>query len=185
MHYTTLNPLRLIDKSIWLLLAVALVACTQTTGNTEPTAVPEEAPTNPPATATAVPRPTYTAVPLPTSAPAASLNEPFALAGGAETAVGDDGLVLHFESVLEDSRCPTQVNCFWSGQARILIVASQAGQEPVSLEFNTNPAPDQTVDLLPAYDYTVQLIQLDPYPQYTDPIPFTDYRAQLVVNRNP
>ncbi|HUM70447.1 MAG TPA: hypothetical protein PLK31_16565, partial [Chloroflexota bacterium] len=127
MHYTTFQPLRLAIWPVCLLLAVALAACTQTTGNTEPTA-PEEAPTDLPpteaaATPTAVPRPTYTAVPLPTSAPAADLNEPFALAGGAETMVGTEGLTLYFESVLEDSRCPTQVNCFWTGQARFLIVA--------------------------------------------------------------
>ncbi|MCL4266829.1 MAG: hypothetical protein KJ069_26855 [Anaerolineae bacterium] len=188
MHYTTLNPLRLVIWPVWLLLAMALAACTQTTGNAEP-AAPEEAPTDLPpteaATHTAVPRPTDTAVPLPTSAPTTNLDEPFALAGDAETVVGTEGLTLHFERVLEDSRCPTQVDCVWSGQARILIVASQPGQEPVELEFNTNPTPDQTVDLLPAYGYTVQLIQLDPYPQTTDPILFADYRAQLVVTRNP
>jgi hypothetical protein len=187
------HKLRLVAWPVWLLLAVALVACAQAAGNAEP-AAPEEAPAATPtdlppteaaATHTAVPRPTVTAVPLPTSAPSASLDEPFALAGGAETAVGAEELMLYFESVVEDSRCPTQVNCFWSGQARILIVAAQEGQEPLKLEFNTNPAPEQTVDVLPAFAYTVQLIQLDPYPQTTDPIPFADYRAQLLVTRNP
>jgi hypothetical protein len=184
MHYTTINPRRLAAWPACLLLTITLAACAQTTNNPE-TGEPEGTPTNAPAleaapTNTAVPSPTQTAVP---HATAASLDEPFALAAGTETAVGSEGLSLRFDAVLEDSRCPTEVDCFWSGQAIIVIMATEAGQEPVKLESNTNPAPDQTVDELPAFGYTVRLIQLDPYPQTTDPIPFADYQAQLVVTR--
>src|SRR5262245_59037767 len=192
-HYITFTLLlRPSHWPLWLLLLVAVVAggCTQQSGGsstTEP-AEPETASTaeqsatpKPQPTKTATPKPTKTPVPQPTSLSTAELDEPFELAGGAETTVGSEGLLLHFESVLEDSRCPTQVECFWSGQARILITASQAGEETVKLEFNTNPAPDQTVDTLPAYNYSVQLLQLDPYPQTTNAIPFPDYQAQLLV----
>ncbi|MCI0395787.1 MAG: hypothetical protein L0332_28680 [Chloroflexi bacterium] len=116
--------------------------------------------------------------------PEASLDEPFVLDAGQETFVAGEGLRLRFEGVLEDSRCPTQVNCFWTGQARITVVVEQVGQEPITLEFNTNPAPGMTRDLLPAGPYTVQLKQLDPYPEHPDrPIPFTAYQATLVVSK--
>lgn len=192
MHYTTSNPNRLILWPACLLLAVALAACTQTTNipeTAEPETVPTDpspTPTKPPPTeeiptATAQPTPTDTAVPLPTAAANTNLDEPFTLGGGEETLVGPEEIKFVFDSVLEDSRCPTQVDCFWSGQARILIIVMKDQEEPILLEFNTNPAPDETVDELPIYDYTVRLIQLDPYPQTTDPIPFADYQAQLVV----
>ena len=42
---------------------------------------------------------------------------PFTLGVGASSAVGDEGLVLGFEGVLADSRCPTGVWCFWPGDA--------------------------------------------------------------------
>ena len=76
------------------------------------------------------------------------------------------------------------VDCFWSGQARILINAKQPGQPSLALEFNTNPAPGQTVDTLPAFGYTVHLQQLDPYPQSVDaPAELAAYEAHLLVTR--
>lgn len=170
-----------------LLLSIAwgVVAC-NAPGADEDSAAPESlasptpalspagTPTSPPATET------------PTAVPetAVSLGETFILAGGQEVALDEGGLSLHFAEVLEDSRCPTDVDCFWTGQARIRITATQPGQEPIQLEFNTNPAPGETVDQLMAGEYTVQLLQLDPYPKSPDtPIAFADYQAQLVVTR--
>ncbi|WP_234809718.1 hypothetical protein [Mycolicibacterium tusciae] len=44
---------------------------------------------------------------------------------------------------MENSRCPTDVECFWTGQARITVDAEPDQNAPASLEFNTNPAPGQ------------------------------------------
>jgi hypothetical protein len=112
-----------------------------------------------------------------------ALDELFSLGGG-QTAVLETGdLQLSFTEVPEDSRCPTEVNCFWSGRALVVMMAQQGG-EAVTLEFDTNPAPNETVDTLAAFEYTVHLEQLDPYPKNPEnPIEFADYRAQLVVTR--
>ncbi len=72
------------------------------------------------------------------------LDQEFGLHGGQEATISGANLSLRFTDVLEDSRCPTQVECFWTGQARIAVVATQAQAEPTTLEFNTNPAPGQT-----------------------------------------
>src|SRR5947207_1954036 len=73
------------------------------------------------------------------------LNEAFALAGGQDAVIVDEKLHIRFDEVLEDSRCPAQVECVWTGQARIAIVVQAAGSTPETVAFNTNPAPGQNV----------------------------------------
>lgn len=108
--------------------------------------------------------------------------QPFVLAGGQEATVEGTDLRLRFADVLEDSRCPTQVDCVWTGQARIAVdLASGTAQQ--SVEFTLNPAPGQAVQV-DAQGYTVTLETLDPYPATPDPIPFEDYRATLTVVGN-
>ena len=117
-------------------------------------------------------------------APEFNLNEPFTLGGGQDGLIAGESLRLRFADVLEDSRCPTQVECYWTGQARIAVSVFPPGSGPTSVQFNTNPAPGQTVMVAPVGDYSIELQSLDPYPQTLDhPIPFGEYRATLVVRR--
>jgi hypothetical protein len=113
-----------------------------------------------------------------------TLNEAFRLPGGMEAATTGDDLRLRFTDVLEDSRCPTEVECFWTGQARIAIQVQPAGREPTTTEFNTNPAPGQTILTARAGEYTITLQQLDPYPRTIDESPvLEDYTATLSVQK--
>ena len=54
---------------------------------------------------------------------------------------------------------------------------------PTTVEFNTNPAPGQTVKVADVGPYSIELQSLDPYPQTPDAIAFKDYRATLVVHK--
>jgi hypothetical protein len=113
------------------------------------------------------------------------LDQEFLLHGGQEVAIRGTDLRLHFTDVLEDSRCPTQVECFWTGQARIAIDAQQGQGATTTLEFNTNPAPGQGVLTVPVGDDTVELKKLDPYPQTPDDsTALTDYSATLLVHKS-
>ena len=112
-----------------------------------------------------------------------SLGEVFTLAGGQEGVVNGEALRLKFDEVLEDSRCPTEVECVWTGQARIALLIRQGEAEPVRVEFNTNPAPGQNKQTAEIGDYTVELQSLDPYPETTEAIPFEDYRASLIITQ--
>jgi hypothetical protein len=117
--------------------------------------------------------------------PESDLNEPFVLAGGQEALIPAEKLHLRFTDVLEDSRCPTRVQCFWTGQARIAIEVQPDGRGPTTVDFNTNPAPGQTVNTSAVGPYSVELQALDPYPQTpNDRIALEDYRATLVVRRH-
>ena len=113
-----------------------------------------------------------------------SPDEPFVLAGGQDALIRGEKLRVRFTDVLEDSRCPTQVECFWTGQARLAIEVRPDGSGPTTVQFNTNPAPGQTVKAATVGQYSIELQSLDPYPQTPDdPIAFEDYRATLVVRR--
>jgi hypothetical protein len=116
--------------------------------------------------------------------PEFNLNEAFTLAGSQDGLIPSEKLRLRFAEVLEDSRCPTQVECFWTGQARIAISMHPDGSGSTNVEFNTNPAPGQTVKVAEVGQYRIELQSLDPYPQTPDdPIAFEDYRATLVVRK--
>ncbi|MCW2514665.1 MAG: hypothetical protein JWR11_3707 [Mycobacterium sp.] len=112
------------------------------------------------------------------------LDQPFALGGGQEASINGADLRVRFTDVLEDSRCPKQVECFWTGQARMAIVVQPAGDSPTTLEFNTNPAPGQAVSTVQVGGYTITLRSLDPYPQTPDDATsLEDYRATLSVTK--
>jgi hypothetical protein len=115
--------------------------------------------------------------------PEFSLNEAFTLSGGQDGLIPSERLRIRFADVMEDSRCPTQVECFWTGQARIAVSVQPDGSGSTTVEFNTNPAPGQTVKEATAGQYSIELQSLDPYPQTPDPISFEDYRATLVVRK--
>jgi hypothetical protein len=113
-----------------------------------------------------------------------TLGEQFVLGGGQEAVFSGDNLRVRFSQVLEDSRCPTDVECFWTGQARIAIGIQPAQGASRTVDFNTNPAPGQNVQTVRVDDYTVELKSLEPYPRTPDdPISFEDYRATLLVRR--
>lgn len=117
-------------------------------------------------------------------APEFNLNDPFTLAGGQEGLIANESLRLRFTDVLEDSRCPTQVECFWTGQARISVSVQPESGGSTTVEFNTNPAPGQTAKQADVGQYSIELISLEPYPQTPEqPIPFGDYRASLTVRK--
>jgi hypothetical protein len=113
-----------------------------------------------------------------------NLNQVFALKGGQEATINGEDLRLRFDEVLEDSRCPKSVECFWTGQARIALLVEPTGRGETTLELNTNPAPglnDQTARL---DEFTITMKSLEPYPQTPDgSIALEDYRATLTVGK--
>jgi hypothetical protein len=114
--------------------------------------------------------------------PQFTLGREFTLDGGQEAVLGEGAVRLRFTDVIEDSRCPTKVECFWTGQARISLSVQPAGSPPSTVVFNTNPAPGQNVQTAQVDGYSISLKSLDPYPQTPgDPISFEDYRATLLV----
>jgi tetratricopeptide (TPR) repeat protein len=136
-------------------------------------------PVLPTATVTPTPAP---ATPLPSPPVKITLDEPFTLKINQRGELVSAGLTIEFSAVIEDSRCPRQVNCAWAGQARIIIYAWLTGVEPTAFELNTNPSLNQNG--IPYDAYQIRLLSLDPYPETPEPkIPLEDYRATFEVSR--
>jgi hypothetical protein len=115
-----------------------------------------------------------------------AVGQEFSLSGGQEATIVGENLRLRFTEVLEDSRCPTEVECFWTGQARIAVAVEPTGASPTTVEFNPNPAPGQGIMTVQVFDHTVSLKSLEPYPRTPDDaMALEDYRATLVVQRQP
>ena len=97
---------------------------------------------------------------------------------GRSATVAGEGLTVSFEAVPSDSRCPTNVQCVWAGDAVVQVVLSKDGKA-FGAELHTNLEPT-SVDYL---NYNVALVSLAPYPSSTSPIAKSQYRATFVVTR--
>jgi hypothetical protein len=77
-------------------------------------------------------------LPVATTAGAAvPYGEPFTLAVEQAESVGTDGLLVGFAGLLEDSRCPADVLCFWPGDAAASLMIQPAGQDPEFIVLHT------------------------------------------------
>lgn len=109
--------------------------------------------------------------PMATSTPQAPSNETMTLGLGQTGTAG--GLDITPVSVVEDSRCPTDVQCIWAGRIRI----------SVALE---NPSGSTTQELSPGDTVTVggqtvMLVSADPARVSTHAISAADYRFAFTV----
>ena len=95
---------------------------------------------------------------------------------GETIGVGD--LLLTFQRVENDSRCPIDVVCVWAGDAEIALRIQQGTQAAVAV-LHTHVEPRRTV----WNGYTIQLVSLAPSTTASTPIDPSQYRAQLLVTR--
>lgn len=110
------------------------------------------------------------AIVLPTSA------EVIELPAFASANVGP--FTLSFEDLLQESRCPIGVTCFWEGDGVIQLGIAPDSGDAQSFELHTHSSFGSAVE----YDgYIFALLELDPYP-VVDVLPVPeDYVATLSV----
>ena len=77
-------------------------------------------------------------------------------------------LVVKFVELVDDSRCPADVNCVWAGNAKIKVRVSKNGRSH-DLTLDTN-GPNQTTTV---EGYSLRLVGLNPSP-----------RSNIRINRN-
>lgn len=91
-----------------------------------------------------------------------------------------ENLKIKFLNV-DDSRCPTDIQCFWSGQVAIVVnvvknerdlgnfkLISKVGNEKLSAKVFDG--------------HSIRLIEVTPYPKTTQKIEVSDYIITLVVS---
>jgi hypothetical protein len=86
---------------------------------------------------------------------------------------------IAFESVLNDSRCPTgPVACKWAGDATVRFEFILDNEITIiDLHTNSQFFCDTTVK-----NYSIYLVKLNPYPVYNEEIMANDYRAKVIIN---
>ena len=100
----------------------------------------------------------------------------FDLRVGEVAEVAGTGVRIRFDGVRQDSRCPTSVQCVWSGDAELALrITTPAGSTDLLLHTHVDP---RTANVA---GHLLRLEELRPYPVQTTAIPASEYVARLIV----
>lgn len=111
-----------------------------------------------------------------------SFNEEFNLKYGQTVTIKDSPLSIHFTDVPEDSRCPTDVDCFWEGRVTVTLEIKIDGE--IKGTYNLTPAanPTNQLDIGDGIKiYSIELLDVLPLPVVDQQTPLSDYVIRLVV----
>jgi hypothetical protein len=103
----------------------------------------------------------------PASPPQAALDQNFDVRIGGTVTITGESLPMTFETVAEDSRCPTNITCIWAGDAVVRVTVVGANAERATLNLRTGTA----VREAGFQHYRVRLVQLLPAPEDTQASP--------------
>lgn len=104
-------------------------------------------------------------------------NREFDIVSGQEARVQGTPIVLRFQGVSNDSRCPSDVQCVWAGNAEVRLTLSQGDGPTTDVSLNSTLDPKITKFA----GYSIRLAGLKPTPKAGKPIPPGDYVATLEV----
>lgn len=110
-----------------------------------------------------------------------SLDEEFRLKVGEKALIKDIGLVLAFNRVIEDNRCPINVYCFWSGRVTVEISVTRRDQGVEMINLTMPGAEKKELD-----SYTIMLLGVEPQREHPDKveIPQSSYEITLKVSQS-
>ena len=91
----------------------------------------------------------------------------------------EENIWITFDSVLEDSRCPVNVACFWAGNAKLGFTFAK-GENKIPFLLNTHGGrfPGDTTLL----GYKIFLLDVKPYRHTDSTFTQKDYSAIIVVS---
>jgi hypothetical protein len=116
-------------------------------------------------------------------APRAVLGQPVTMAIGQSVMLNDALVTITFIGMSEDSRCPTQVNCVWSGRAVANFRVQANGEPAQNIVLSTIHSPEKT-NVASVAGYRIEMTDVQPTPETPDnPISPDRYRVMLVVER--
>lgn len=109
--------------------------------------------------------------------PSSALGEEYLIGYGETIHVGS--LTLEFTTLAEESRCPLNAACVWSGNARILVTAT-LGRATQVVELNTYSG----YQVRAVFEgYLLELRRLQPDIPWAPRGPLEDYTATVFVDR--
>ena len=90
----------------------------------------------------------------------------------------ESGLVITFDVVTADSRCPIDAICVSAGDATVHLLLEQGGTRG-DRDLHTSLLESSTATFLA---YSIRLLELQPYPRSSSPTRPADYVATLRVD---
>ncbi|MDQ3322866.1 MAG: hypothetical protein M3525_10635 [Acidobacteriota bacterium] len=88
-------------------------------------------------------------------------------------------LTIKFASLVEDSRCPTDVQCIQAGNAKIKIEITNGKGASKTFEINTDAEPQ----IVSHGGYNIELTSLNPQPASNIRINRNGYTATFAINK--
>lgn len=164
-----------------LLLLALLSACqVNVTPAPSPTASVSATPSTTPS-----PSPSATVSPTPEPSPTApasvGLDQTFNLQGGQSARINAEDLTIQFTRIVQDSRCPSDVQCIRAGDVTVGLTVSK-GSNTQALELTSGAA--ETATSAKFDDYTVKLSEVRPTSKTsTQTLSLADYTISLSVSK--
>lgn len=100
--------------------------------------------------------------------------------GNDESAINSKGQRIR-AAVLNDSRCPTGVECVWEGEAKVQITIQQSNGNPLILVLSTRNNLNSEEVWIDGRLYRISVVSVLPYPKAGQQIPLNKYRVVLDV----
>jgi hypothetical protein len=114
----------------------------------------------------------------PTVAVVAEPGVAFSLPVGKTASINGNGTKITFRQVKADSRCPTDVQCVWEGDAQIEVTVTRPGSPDDTKVLSLHTPNEMT-----SGDLQIRFVGLTPVPRQADGNAPRAYVAQLVANR--
>ncbi|MFA4923223.1 MAG: hypothetical protein WC557_03415 [Ignavibacteriaceae bacterium] len=105
------------------------------------------------------------------------LGEEFYLQYNNEISINGADLTIKFLSIPEDSRCQVNVVCVWEGNAHIILLLNNIDTVDLNTTLPSKEAIYKNI-------YKITLIEVQPLPISTQPIPLENYKVKLKVERS-
>jgi len=113
--------------------------------------------------------------------PTVPIPSDFTLSVGQHVTVQPDNVEIGFRQVEGDSRCPTNVRCFWEGEAGVQLTLTNAIHQTQQVGISVEGHGSGTAE---AMGYRITAVRLDPYPQDPGTIRQSAYRVTLHIERS-
>lgn len=91
----------------------------------------------------------------------------------------DDSVRIVFRAIEEDSRCPVNVTCVWSGDAAVRLDVAMSGTHTGTLVLHSHLQP-KSGDI---GGYVIELVEVAPSRRDPDDVEPADYAVRLVISR--
>lgn len=101
---------------------------------------------------------------------------------GQKVMIEPEGFTIMFKDVLEDNRCPTELDCIWEGRAVVQLEFEKVDDCVVTALESPNSRPEYG-NVTNIFEKSVKLLKVCPYPKESNVISMKHYQVVLRVDK--